>query len=79
LQRNSLNFIYLKLHAHEVCAVAVHGIDRDEAVAIRRHYVTILLELKRRDVCSGRLKLAMLSEYYDMCSDKYDDGDYKEK
>jgi transposase len=38
--------LYLKFHAHEVSTVTVHRINRDEAIAISSHNVTILFELK---------------------------------
>ncbi|KAJ8867289.1 hypothetical protein PR048_031090 [Dryococelus australis] len=36
---------YLELHADEVGAITVYGVDGDESIAIRSHHVAILLEL----------------------------------
>ena len=74
--KKELTELYLKFHADEVSAVAVHWINRDEAVAVSRHYVTVLLELKSGHVRSWRLKSATRRDYCDLCSDRCDGDEY---
>lgn len=48
--------VRLELHPDEVGSVSVDGVDGDEAVAVSRHDIAVLLELYTGHVCAGRLK-----------------------